>query len=223
MDVADVVRPDPGLVAALGRLATGTLANALDAVGATNSILPTIKSVAPGMRCAGTAVTIRETVGPVGTYESKDFAVGALIDAAEAGDIIVVEGGGLPISTWGGMATCAAVEKGIAGLVVDGGVRDLEEIIEFGLPVFARHLAPTTGRTRLKVEAINYAVTVDGIHVEPGDVIVADGTGVVVVPIGHIDEVLALAEEFDRDDGQAVEDLKNGLSFSEAMAKFGNI
>ncbi len=223
MDVADVVRPDPGLVAALGRLATGTLANALDAVGATNSILPTIKSVAPGMRCAGTAVTIRETVGPVGTYESKDFAVGALIDAAEAGDIIVVEGGGLPISTWGGMATCAAVEKGIAGLVVDGGVRDLEEIIEFGLPVFARHLSPTTGRTRLKVEAINYAVTVDGIHVEPGDVIVADGTGVVVVPIGHIDEVLALAEEFDRDDGQAVEDLKNGLSFSEAMAKFGNI
>mgnify|MGYP003996214377 CR=1 FL=1 len=125
MDVADVVRPDPGLVAALGRLATGTLANALDAVGATNSILPTIKSVAPGMRCAGTAVTIRETVGPVGTYESKDFAVGALIDAAEAGDIIVVEGGGLPISTWGGMATCAAVEKGIAGLVVDGGVREL--------------------------------------------------------------------------------------------------
>jgi regulator of RNase E activity RraA len=223
MDVADVVRPDPGLVAALGRLATGTLANALDAVGATNSILPTIKSVAPGMRCAGTAVTIRETVGPVGTYESKDFAVGALIDAAEAGDIIVVEGGGLPISTWGGMATCAAVEKGIAGLVVDGGVRDLEEIIEFGLPVFARHLAPTTGRTRLKVEAINYAITVDGIHIEPGDVIVADGTGVVVVPIGHIDEVLALAEAFDRDDGQAVEDLKNGLSFSEAMAKFGNI
>ena len=223
MDVADVVRPDPGLVAALGRLATGTLANALDAVGATNSILPTIKSVAPGMRCAGTAVTIRETVGPVGTYESKDFAVGALIDAAEAGDIIVVEGGGLPISTWGGMATCAAVEKGIAGLVVDGGVRDLEEIIEFGLPVFARHLAPTTGRTRLKVEAINYAITVDRIHIEPGDVIVADGTGVVVVPIGHIDEVLALAEAFDRDDGQAVEDLKNGLSFSEAMAKFGNI
>lgn len=223
MDIADVVRPEPGLVAALGRLATGTLANALDAVGATNSILPTIKSVAPGMRCAGTAVTIRESVGPVGTYESKDFAVGALIDAAEAGDIIVVEGGGLPISTWGGMATCAAVEKGIAGLVVDGGVRDLEEIIEFGLPVFARHLAPTTGRTRLKVEAINYAVTVDGIRIEPGDVIVADGTGVAVVPIGHIDEVLALAEEFDRDDGQAVEDLKNGLSFSEAMAKFGNI
>ena len=223
MDIADVVRPEPGLVAALGRLATGTLANALDAVGATNSILPTIKSVAPGMRCAGTAVTIRESVGPVGTYESKDFAVGALIDAAEAGDIIVVEGGGLPISTWGGMATCAAVEKGIAGLVVDGGVRDLEEIIEFGLPVFARHLAPTTGRTRLKVEAINYAVTVDGIRIEPGDVIVADGTGVAVVPIGHIDEVLALAEEFDRDDGQAVEDLKNGLSFSEVMAKFGNI
>ena len=223
MDVADVFRPEPGLITALGRLATGTLANALDAVGAMNSILPTIKSVAPGMRCAGPAITVREIIGSPGTYESKDFAVGAMIDAAEAGDIIVVEGGGLPISTWGGMATCAAVEKGVAGLVVDGGVRDLEELIEFGLPVFARHLAPTTGRTRLKVEAINYAVTVDGIRIEPGDVVVADGTGVVVVPIGHIDQVLSLAEEFDRDDRRAVEDLKKGLPFSEAMSKFENI
>ena len=79
MDVADIVRPEPGLVAALGRLATGTLANALDAVGATDTILPTIKSVAPGMRCAGPAVTVRETIGPHGTFESKDFAVGAII------------------------------------------------------------------------------------------------------------------------------------------------
>jgi regulator of RNase E activity RraA len=186
-------------------------------------VLPTIKSVAPGMRCAGPALTVRETIGPPGTYDSKDFAVGAIIDAARAGDVIVVEGGAAAVSTWGGMATCAAVEKNIAGLVVDGGVRDLEEIVDFGLPVFARHLVPTTGRTRLKVEAINYSVTVDGVRIEPGDVIVADGTGIVVVPVGHLDEVLSLAEEFDRDDARAVEDLRNGLSFSEAMAKFGNI
>jgi len=223
MDIADVVRPEPSLVAALGRLATGTLANALDAVGVTNSILPTIKSVAPGMRCAGSAMTVREAIGLHGTYESKDFAVGAIIDAAQDGDIIVIEGGGEPISTWGGMATCAAVEKGVRGLIVDGGVRDLEEIVEFGLPVFARHLVPTTGRLRLKVEAINHTVTVDGVTIEPGDIVVADGTGIAVIPIGHVDEVLSLAAEFDRDDTRAVEDLKNGLSFSEAMAKFRNI
>ena len=65
------------------------------------------------------------------------------------------------------MASYAAKLKRIAGLVVDGGVRDLEEIVEFGFPVFARHLVPTTGRTRLKVAAINDQVTVDGVTVAP--------------------------------------------------------
>ena len=146
-----------------------------------------------------------------------------MIDAASAGDVIVVDVGGAPYSTWGGMASYAAKLKGVAGLVVEGAVRDLEEIIEFDFPVFARHMVPTTGRTRLKVEAINEPIVVDGVRVEPGDIIAGDGTGVVCLPRRDAAKIVGLAEEFARGDASAMEDLKTGLTFSEAMAKYKKI
>jgi len=205
------------------RLATSTLANALDDFGLADQILPTIKAVAPGLRCAGPAVTVRESVGPAGTFNSEDFRVGAMIDAARAGDVIVVQADGANVSTWGGMASFAAKHKGVAGLLCDGGVRDLEEIVGFEFPVFARHLTPTTGRTRLRVEAIGEPISVDGVLVRAGDMVVADGTGVVVLPADKAAEIITAAEAFDADDKAAVEDLAQGLSFSEAMAKYTRI
>lgn len=223
MTSPDIARPSPDLVARIGKLATSTLANALDHVGLTDNVIAHIKPVAPGFKFIGPAVTIRQSAGPFGTYGSQDFKVGAMIDAAHAGDIIVVDAAGAECSTWGGMASCAAKVKGIAGLLVDGGVRDLEEMIEFEFPVFARHMIPTTGRTRLKVEAINVPVTIDGVRVDPGDIIVADGTGVVVLPAARAQEIANIAEPLACDDAAAVADLKAGLTFSQAMAKYTGI
>ncbi len=211
------------LAARVAGLATSTLANALDEVGLHANVMPTIKGVAPGFRFAGPAVTVSEEVGDYGSFGSDDFRVGAMIDAAQAGDVIVVAAGGAPYSTWGGMASYAAKLKGIAGLVVDGGVRDLEEIVEFGFAVFARHMVPTTGRTRLKVAAINERVTVDGVAVAPGDMVAADGTGIVVLPAARAEEITTLAEAFARDDAAALAEMDKGLSFSDAMAKFKKI
>jgi len=223
MDHEEIHRPDSGLVARLGALPTSTLANALDEEGHCQNVLPAIKAVAPGFRFAGPAVTVKELTGEPGTYTSADFEVGAIIDAAGVGDVIVVEEGGVPYSTWGGMASLAAKTKGVAGLIVDGGVRDLEEIVEFDFPVFARHLVPTTGRTRLKVEAINIPVTVDGVGVNPGDIMIADGTGIVCVPAGAAEKIARLAEEFARNDDAAVVEIRKGISFSQVMAKFSRI
>ena len=175
------------------------------------------------MRFAGPAVTVKEISGPHGSFEDDDFKVGALIDAAGPGDVIVVDADGAPYSTWGGMASTAAQIKGVAGLLVDGAVRDFEEIVALDFPVFARHLVPTTGRGRLKVEAINELVHVGGVGVSPGDVVVADSTGVVVVPHDVAAKVAELAERYAADDRSAVEDLKAGLSFSEVMAKYRQI
>ncbi len=216
-------RPPGALVARAAGLATSTLSNALDDAGLHANVMPTIKAVAPGMRFAGPALTVREVTGAYGGFTSADFKVGAMIDAAEAGDVIVVEMGGAACSTWGGMASLAARHKGIAGLVVDGGVRDLEEMIAFEFPVFARHLVPTTGRTRLKVTALNEPVTLDGVAVAPGDLIVADGTGVVSLPGGRAADIVARAEALQRDDERAAEEIRRGLSFSEAMQKFTRI
>jgi regulator of RNase E activity RraA len=211
------------LAARAAKIATSTFANALDDFGLADRILPTIKAVAPGMRYSGPAVTVRQSVGEAGAYTSADFRVGAMIDAAGPGDILVIAGEGANVSTWGGMASFAAKKKGVAGVLADVGVRDLEEMIEFEFPVFARHLTPLTGRTRLKVEAINVPVVVDGVSVEPGDLIVADGTGVVVLPAGRAAEILKNAELYNADDNAAIKDLDDGLTFTEAMAKYTRI
>ncbi len=207
----------------IAALATSTLANALDDTGYHDKMMPGIKTVAAGFRFAGPAVTVKETSGEFGSFSSEDFRVGAMIDAATAGDVIVIDGDGAPYSTWGGMASYAAKLKGVAGLVVDGAVRDLEEILELDFPVFARHIVPTTGRTRLKVEAINEPIVVDRVRVEPGDIIVADGSGVVCLPRKDAAKIVSLAGQFARDDASAIEDMKAGLTFSEAMAKYKKI
>jgi len=219
----DPDRSAADLTRRISALATSTLANALDRAGLHDNAIAHIKAVAPGFRFAGPAVTVKESAGAHGDYSSDDFAVGSMIDAAGAGDVIVVDAGGAECSTWGGMASLAAKLKGVAGLMVDGAVRDLEEMIEFGFPVFARHMTPTTGRLRLKVEAINVAVVIDGVTVAPGDIIAADGTGAVCLPAARAGEITALAEAMARDDAGAVEDLRAGLSFTQAMAKYKDI
>jgi len=214
---------DYDVIDRIASLATGTLANALDDSGYHDQVMLGIRTVATGLRFAGPAVTIKETSGDFGSFGSEDFRVGAMIDAATAGDVIVVDGDAAQCSTWGGMASYAAKLKGIAGLMVDGGVRDLEEIIEFNFPVFARHMVPTTGRTRLQVETINEPIVAGGVQVEPGDIIVADGTGVICLPHQDVARIVDLAEEYARDDASAIEDMKLGLTFSDAMAKYRKI
>ena len=215
--------PAAALAARAAKLATSTLANALDDAGLHHNVIAAIKAVSPGMRFAGPAVTVREVAGDFGAYGSADFKVGAILDAAGPGDVIVVDLGGAACSTWGGMASLAATVKGVAGLLVDGGVRDLEEMIAFDFPVFARHLVPTTGRGRLKVEAIGEPVEVDGVAVAPGDIIVADGTGAVCLPRDVAGEIITHAEALQRDDEAAVAEIQRGLGFSEAMKKFTRI
>ena len=123
--------PADSVAARAAKLATSTLANALDDAGLHHNVIAAIKAVSPGMRFAGPAVTVCEVAGGYGDYSSEDFKVGAILDAAGPGDVIVVDLGGAACSTWGGMASLAATVKGVAGLLVDGGVRDLEEMIAF--------------------------------------------------------------------------------------------
>ena len=223
MPPSDIDRPAPELIERVSLLATSTLANALDNAGLHEQVIAHIKAVAPGFRFAGPAVTVKELSGAHGDFTSEDFAVGSMIDAAQTGDIIVVDAGGAESSTWGGMASLAAKLKGVAGLMVDGAVRDLEEMIEFELPVFSRHMIPTTGRLRLKIEAINVPVVIDGVSVAPGDIIVADGTGAVCLPGAQAEGIIASAEKLARDDDAAIKDLRAGLSFTQAMAKYKGI
>ncbi len=209
-------------IEALRKLNTPTLANALEDFGL-EAVITGLAPAGTGMRCVGRAVTVLEMTGPKGAFPASDFKVGEMIDAAGPGDVIVVANGGAPISTWGGTASYAAHLKGIAGLVVDGGIRDRDEICAIGFPAFARHMIPTTGKTRIRVEAIGVPVTLSDIRVDPGDVIVADGTGIVAIPAARAADVAEMATRYAADDAQAMRELDQGLSFHEAMAKFAKI
>jgi regulator of RNase E activity RraA len=219
--MATPAAPDD-ILAAFANLATPTIANALDDVGF-SGVMEGLAQVVPGTRCVGRAVTVRQVTGQRGDFSSADFKVGQMIDAAGPADVIVVDNGGHCVSTWGGLATLAAKLKGIAGLVVDGGVRDREEMLEHAFPVFARHMTPLTGRSRLSITAINETASCGGVRVRPRDVIVADGSGVICVPAEHAAEVAGLAARYARDDEAAAAELTKGLTFSQAMATFTRI
>lgn len=222
MPTPTVIRPAGELIEGFAKLATSTIANALDDIGF-HGVMTGLRPVVPGLACVGPALTVRQTTGPVGSFPAADFRVGHMIDAAQSGDVIVVDNGGHPVSTWGGLASYSATLKGLAGLVVDGGVRDAEEIAELGFPVFSRHLVPTPGRSRIRVEAIGVEVAAGGVLVRPGDIVVADATGIAVVPADRAAEVLGLAEGNARDDETAMAELRDGLSFTAALEKFRRI
>ncbi|MGI9433435.1 MAG: RraA family protein [Geminicoccaceae bacterium] len=210
------------IVRRLGAMFTSTLSNALEDIGE-DGVISGLTPAGPAMRCAGRAMCVLETTGPAGTFPAEAFKVGEMIDAARPGDVVVVANGGQPVSSWGGTASFAAKQKGIAGLIVDGGVRDREEMIEHAFPVFTRHMVPTTGRTRIQVVEIGGTIEVSGIRVVTGDVIVADGTGIVCIPKDKAGEVADIAEALQADDDQAVAEIAKGLTFTEAMAKFRKI
>jgi regulator of RNase E activity RraA len=210
------------LIAAFKGLATPTIGNVLDDLGL-GGIGLNLRPVAAGMRFVGAALTVKEVTGAQHAYKASEFGLGAVVDMCRPLDVVVIDNGGQQVSTWGGVASVAAVQNGTAGLVVDGGVRDADEIAELGVPVFSRHVVPLSGKTRVKVIEINTTVKIDGMAVHPGDIVVGDASGLVVVPLAHAAEVARQAAELERQDRQASEEIRKGLSFTEALRKFAKL
>ncbi|MFW9886595.1 MAG: RraA family protein [Candidatus Thorarchaeota archaeon] len=114
---------------------------------------------------------------------------------AEFGDLLVIDSGGAKdCSVWGQVLTKIGIPRGIQGAVVDGTSRDIVDIDKVGFTVFARGRHPGTMRGRLDVESVNQQIVCGGVIVNPGDLVFADGDGVVVIPQDRIDEVLEHAE-----------------------------
>lgn len=222
MDIGTITRPDPAIVEGLKGIGTSTVGNALDDLGIAG-VMPNLKPVWHGAKYVGPAFTAKEVTGVHGTYTGADFKLGAIIDGAQAGDVCVIDNAGHQVSTWGGIASFAAKHKGIAGLLVDGGVRDADEIESFGFSVFSRHVVPTSAKGRVKVLAVNVPVKMDGVLVRPGDIICADATGVVAVPQAVARQVMEMARAFDAQDKQAIEEIRKGLGFGEALRKFAKL
>jgi regulator of RNase E activity RraA len=130
----------------------------------------------------------------------------AAIYRAPKGAVVVAQGGDLEYALAGGNVCATAQKNGIAGFVIDGLVRDIGEIRECGFPVFARGLIPKPGGKHGE-GLLNAAVDCGGVHVEPGDWVIADEEGIAVVPRARLDELYAAAAaRFAKDEAQSLEE-----------------
>ncbi|MEV0612766.1 methyltransferase [Nonomuraea sp. NPDC050404] len=168
----------------LAALPTANIGDAMERLGVLDS---RIRAVWPGARVAGRAFT-------VWTRSGDNALIHQALDTVGPGDVIVVNGGGDESRALiGELIGQRAKNKGVAGFVIDGAVRDAEGLGEMGLPVFARAVTPA-GPYKNGPGHLGRTIAVGGVAVAPGDLILGDADGVVVVPLGEAERVAGAAE-----------------------------
>ena len=200
------------------KLSTTNLSDAMDKVGVRGAVIG-IRPMYDCPRIVGRAVTIKITAA--GMMKSKHHLGVQAIDSSEEGDIIVIDNrGDLNNNCWGEVLSMGAKMKGVSGVVVDGAARDIDMCEEFEFPVYARGTIPITARGRIMQESFNAVIRIGDVQVRPGDIVIADINGVVVVPVEKVDEVLETAEDIFKKEAAMVKDLKNGVSMLEVDHKY---
>ena len=205
------------------KVASASVADAVDQiVGKRGYMDYTIKSQINEKKVVGPAVTIQE--GPTDEVLPPQHALDA-IDESPEGSVIVIGVNGEPnVAIWGGIMTAGAVANGLAGAILDGGVRDIMEIRrDYDFSVFARSISPGTTLGRFKTLSSNEPVECGGILVNPGDLIVADLDGVVVVPKEHVTAVLERATEIEMREAKQAKLIRETKSLRQGLVKYKRI
>jgi regulator of RNase E activity RraA len=211
------------LVEGFRNVATASVADAVDQiVGKRGYMDYSIKPRINDKKIVGPAVTILE--GPTEEILPPTHALDA-IDESPAGSVIVIGiNGEANVAVWGGLMTAGAVVKGLSGAILDGGVRDIIEIRrDYDFQVFARSVSPATTLGRFKTLSANAPVECGGIIVRPGDLIVADLDGVVVVPKEHVTAVLERATEIEMREAEQAKLIRETKSLRQGLAKYKRI
>ncbi len=200
----DIERVDGATVAAARGLPTATLHEAGGKLGALPSA---IKPVASRFRCCGPALTVHSPGG-------DNLWLHRALDIARPGDVLVVHvSGAYEHGYWGEIMTTMAKVRGLAGLVIDGCVRDGVLLDEIGFPVFARGLCIRgTGKDYGAIGWLNAPVLIGDVAIAAGDLVVGDGDGVVVLPRRRAAEVVARAQQREHDEKAILERLEAGES-----------
>ncbi|HEX9445376.1 MAG TPA: RraA family protein [Candidatus Binatia bacterium] len=207
------------LVARLAKLDTCAASDALDRLGLRGATIG-IRPVWHCPKIAGRAVTVK--IKPAGLEKSKVHLGTPAIEAAQAGDVLVVDNGGRPdVSAWGGLLSLASKLKGLSGVVIDGACRDVDESREVGFPVYARAVVPVTARGRIMQDSVNEEIQFGGVQVHAGDLVIADGSGVVVIPSTRAAEVVAEAEKVAGVEAKMADAIRSGRGVMEVMATLG--
>jgi 4-hydroxy-4-methyl-2-oxoglutarate aldolase len=174
-----------------------------DTIGRYGCLYSVIKPLSSSMRLAGPALTVQ-------TYRADNLMLHVALELANPGDILVVDACGFPdTGIWGDLMTQMAKKKGIGGIVVDGGVRDSQAIIESGFPVFARAISPMGG-FKASPGSVNIPIACAGVSVNPGDIVVGDADGVVIVQRDSARTVLAATRKTAEHEYEIVKRIQEG-------------
>lgn len=200
----------------LQRLDSCAVSDAMDFLGL-NGVATELQQVSVRKKIVGRVVTVK--LVPKDTQESKRHLGTAAIEAATKGDVIVVEHCRKDVAGWGGNLCIAAMEQGISGVIIDGGCRDVDEMRALGFPVYARAVTPITARGRIIEHSFNERITVRDIEVDPGDLVIADGSGVVFIPFSIAESVLETAEKIVQQEAIMAKLIREGKPVSAVMGK----
>ena len=205
------------------KVSTASVSDAVDKIAGRRGYMDhEIKPRINEKKVVGPAVTILE--GPTDEALPPTHALDAIDESPKGSVIVIAIGGETNVAVWGGLMTAGAEVNGHAGAVLDGGVRDVTEIRrDSGFQVFSRSVSPSTTVGRFKTLSANVPVTCGGVTVNPGDLIVGDPDGVVVVPKEHVEAVLKMATEIEVREAEQARLIRQTKSLREGLAKYGRI
>jgi len=190
---------------------TGTTSDALDqcriAAAVPGSIL---RATDPGARLVGQAITVLNRGRAAVSMAKSGLGEIEAHNLAEPGDVLVIQGVA-GISSMGGVSASVGRRQGEAGAIVDGAVRDIDHSRKIGYPVWCSSVSPITGKWRIQTVAVNQPVSIAGVAVRPGDLVIADEVGVCFVPFERAAEVLAVAQGLARREKERLEKLASGM------------
>ncbi len=204
--------------------ATGTVSDAMDELGVRGTIPASIlRPTIPGTSVVGTAITLRNIAQRTDPYANavKSSSRMAEIEAhnqAQPGDVLVIQGVA-GVSNMGGISATIGKRQGEVAAVVEGGVRDVSRSRSIGFPVWSSEVSPITGKWRAETVEINGPVYLAGVVVRPGDIVVADDTGVCFVPAEMAERVVVRAEEISNGEAVRVQQIDSGLSIHDLANK----
>jgi 4-hydroxy-4-methyl-2-oxoglutarate aldolase len=199
---------------ALGDL-TGTTSDAMDEcriVGAVPG--STLRPTDPKARLVGQAITVLNQRREATSMQKSGLGEIEAHNLAQPGDVLVIQGIA-NISSMGGVSASVGKRQGEAGAIVDGAVRDIDHSRKIGYPIWSSSVSPVTGKWRIQTAAINRPVSIAGIPVRPGDLVVADEVGVCFIPFDRAVEVLAVAQRLTKREEDRLTKLGTGLALKD--------
>ncbi len=207
------------LIPRLLALDTCALSDALDRAGIAG-VVDGLNMMWPCGRVGGRAITVRlVTVQPGAERPTRHLGTNA-IASARPGDIIVVDNGGRTnVAGWGGLLSSGAVAAGVAGVIVYGACRDVDETSAIGLPLFATNACPRTARGRIEEEFTGGTIELGGVQLRQGDLVLADQSGVVIVPEDAALGVLEQAELIAAQEARMATEIINGVPALKVMSE----